>query len=139
MTLLGVGDDPRFASFEGRVAHRAELDTIVQEWVGARTEPEVVAAFEAAHAAIAPVYSIAEVARDPHVVARGSLIDVDGVTMPGVIARFSRTPGNVRFAGRGLDADEAEILAELASVPVPEPEPDSQPESGRESSRGASA
>src|SRR5689334_7912381 len=36
MDLLGVGDDPRFATFEGRVAHREELDAIVAAWVGAR-------------------------------------------------------------------------------------------------------
>ena len=112
MTLLGVGDDDRFASFEGRVAHRSELDALVGKWIGARTEAEVIDAFEAAEAAIAPVYSIAEVARDPHVVERQSLIDVDGITMPGLIARFSRTPGEVRFAGRPLGADTEAVLLE---------------------------
>ncbi|MFM8973958.1 MAG: CaiB/BaiF CoA transferase family protein, partial [Actinomycetota bacterium] len=35
--LIGIGDDPRFASFDGRSAHRAELDERVAEWVGARS------------------------------------------------------------------------------------------------------
>ena len=129
MRLLGVGEDQRFATFEGRVAHRAELDAIVQDWIGVRTVTEVIEAFEAAEAAIAPVYSVAEVARDPHVVERESLIDVDGITMPGLIARFSRTPGEVRFAGRPLGADTDDVLADL---PAPA-NPDAQ------SPRGASA
>ena len=118
MRLLGVGDDERFTSFDGRVTHRAELDEIVRDWIGARTAAEVIEAFEAAEAAIAPVYTVAEVARDPHVVERESLIDVGGITMPGLIARFSRTPGEVRFAGRALGADTDAVLGESAK-PTP--------------------
>jgi crotonobetainyl-CoA:carnitine CoA-transferase CaiB-like acyl-CoA transferase len=113
MELLGVGDDPRFATFESRVEHRAELDAIVAEWVGARPAAEVLAAFEEAHAAIAPVYSVADLVADPHVAARGSIVEVDGVAMPGLVARLSRTPGSIRHGGRPLDADAAEILDEL--------------------------
>ncbi len=113
MELLGVGNDPRFTTFAGRVDHRKELDDLVSAWVGQRSAEEVIAGFEAAHAAIAPVYSIAEVARDPHVIERGSLVDVDGVIMPGLIARFSETPGSIRWAGRSLGADTDAVVAEL--------------------------
>jgi len=131
MKLLGVEDDVRFATFDSRAEHRVELDEIVQRWVGARPSAEVIAAFEAAEAAIAPVYSIAEVAKDPHVRERGSLIEVDGVVMPGLIARFSRTPGEVRFAGRalGADTDAVGALIDQAGRSAPE----------RETPRGASA
>lgn len=113
LELLGVADDPRFATFEGRAEHRDELDAIVAEWVGARPAAEVLAAFEAAHAAIAPVHTVADLVADPHVAARGSIVEVDGVAMPGLVARLSRTPGAIRHAGRPLDADAAEILDEL--------------------------
>lgn len=115
LDLLGVGDDPRFATFADRVDHRDALDAIVAEWVGRRSADEVIAGFEAAHAAIAPVYSVAEVARDPHVVERGSLVDVDGVIMPGLIARFSATPGAIRWAGRPLGADTDPVVSALAA------------------------
>src|SRR5690606_21200769 len=52
---VGAGDDPRFATFEGRVAHRDEVDEVVATWIGARPLVEVLAAFEAAEAAAAPV------------------------------------------------------------------------------------
>ena len=48
-------------------AHREELDGIVAAWVGARPSAEVLAAFDAAEAAIAPVYSMHDLLADPHV------------------------------------------------------------------------
>ncbi len=106
MTLLGVEADERFASFETRSQHREELDAIVGSWIGVRTSAEVLAAFEAAEAAIAPVYNMHDLLADPHVLARGTFIEVDGVVMPGPAARLTRTPGRVRWAGRPLGADE---------------------------------
>jgi crotonobetainyl-CoA:carnitine CoA-transferase CaiB-like acyl-CoA transferase len=113
MSLLGVGDDPRFASFEGRAAHREELDAIVAAWVGARSRPDVIRSFEEVHAAIAPVYSMADLVADAHVRERQAMVEVDGVRMQGVLARFSRTPGNIRGVGRPLGADTAEVLGDL--------------------------
>ena len=105
MTLLGVGDDERFASFTGRVRHRETIEGLLTDWVAARPQAEVLAAFEAAEAAIAPVYDIAAVDRDPHVRARGLVTELDGLPMQGLVARFSATPGRLRWSGRAVDAD----------------------------------
>ena len=113
LTLLGHGDDPRFATFESRAGHREELDGIVSDWVGERGSAEVLAAFDAAEAAIAPVYSMHDVMADPHVVARHVFVEVDGVVMQGPVARLDRTPGEVRFVGRALGADTEAVLDEL--------------------------
>ncbi|HYF46432.1 MAG TPA: CoA transferase [Acidimicrobiales bacterium] len=104
---------PRPSSFEGRVEHRVELDRAVAEWIAARPSDEVVAAFEEAHAACAPVYDMADLAVDPHVAAREAIVEVDGTPMQGLIAKLSRTPGHIRWSGRPLGADQAEVLAEL--------------------------
>jgi crotonobetainyl-CoA:carnitine CoA-transferase CaiB-like acyl-CoA transferase len=109
LTLLGVEGDARFATFEGRAGHREELDEIVGGWIAARPSAEVLAAFGAAEAAIAPVHSMADVLADPHVRARGTLVEVDGIRMQGLVARLSRTPGRVRHAGRALGADAASV------------------------------
>ncbi len=113
LELLGIGDDPRFGTFEGRAAHRDELDAIVAKWIAARPSAEVLAAFEEAHAAIAPVYSMHDLLADPHVKARDVFIEVDGVVMQAPVARMSRTPGAVRWAGRPLGADTDDVLADL--------------------------
>jgi crotonobetainyl-CoA:carnitine CoA-transferase CaiB-like acyl-CoA transferase len=105
MALVGLGDDDRFGSFTGRVGHRDELDAHLSAWIAARPLREVLAAFEDAEAAAAPVYTMADIATDPHYRAREAIVDVDGVPMQNVIARLSRTPGEIRHAGRPLGAD----------------------------------
>jgi crotonobetainyl-CoA:carnitine CoA-transferase CaiB-like acyl-CoA transferase len=73
----------------------------------------VLAEFEAAEAAIAPVYTMREVLADPHVRARGVFVELDGIVMQGPVARLSRTPAEMRWAGRALGADTEEILSDL--------------------------
>jgi crotonobetainyl-CoA:carnitine CoA-transferase CaiB-like acyl-CoA transferase len=113
LSLVGVGDDPRFKTFGDRAEHREELEGILADWIAARPSQEVLAEFEAAHAAIAPVYTMADLLADPHVRARESVVEVDGVVMPGLVARLSATPGAVRHPGRPLGADTEAVLAEL--------------------------
>lgn len=105
MALLGVGDDERFASFAGRAAHRDELEALMVAWCAQRSQAEVIAAFEAAEAAIGPVMDLADIAVDPHYVARQAVVDVGGVPQQNLIARLSETPGVLRHSGRTLDAD----------------------------------
>ena len=109
LDLLGMGDDPRLASFEGRVAHREEIEEALSRFIADRSSEEVFRAFREADAAIAKIATMAEVVSDPHVRARNSLQEVDGIWMQGPIARFSLTPPAISFAGRDLDADGEEI------------------------------
>lgn len=109
MQILGVGDDPRFTSFAGRTANRGELERRMVEWCASRDRDEVVRVFEEAEAAIGPVLDMADIARDPHFLAREAVVDVDDTPMQNLIARLSRTPGRLRHPGRPLDADGDEI------------------------------
>ncbi len=105
MELIGVGDDERFQTFDGRIANREEVDRLMAEWVRQRTLSEALESFEAAQAAAAPVLNVGELSSDHHVAERGSLIEVDGIVMQSLIAQLSKTPGQVRWAGRSLGAD----------------------------------
>ena len=100
LALLGLEGDERFATAESRIVHRAEVDAAVAEWIGARPVDEVLARFHEAEAAIAPVMTVPDIAEDPHIAARGYVVDVDGIPMQGLIARLSATPGSIRWAGR---------------------------------------
>jgi len=114
----GTADDPRFQTNRDRVAHVEEIDAIVGGWIGRHTLAEVLATFEQAEAAIAPVYDIAQIFEDPQYLARQSVTtvadcDLGRLRMQGVFPALSRTPGAIRFAGARIDQHRDEILAEL--------------------------
>jgi crotonobetainyl-CoA:carnitine CoA-transferase CaiB-like acyl-CoA transferase len=109
MTLLGVGDDARFTSFAGRAEHRAELEQVMVAWCAERSQAEVVEALTAIDAAVGPVMDMADIAADPHVIARAVVADVAGTPMQSLIARLSATPGVLRWPGRPLDADADDV------------------------------
>ncbi|HEU5149647.1 MAG TPA: CoA transferase [Iamia sp.] len=113
MALIGLGGDPRVASFSARVENRALVDDTLSAWVAARDADDVLAAFEEAHAAAAPVHTMGDILADPHLAARDALPVLDGVPMQGLIARLSATPGRLRWAGRPLGADTAAVRDEL--------------------------
>jgi crotonobetainyl-CoA:carnitine CoA-transferase CaiB-like acyl-CoA transferase len=109
LQLLGVQDDPRFATFADRMAHRDDLEALMVDFCNARSRPAVIAAFEAVDAAIGPVMDMADIAADPHFAARGAIVSLEGTPMQGLIAKLSRTPGTLKWQGRPLDEDGDDI------------------------------
>jgi alpha-methylacyl-CoA racemase len=76
-----------------------------------RTRDEWAAHFAGTDACVTPVLGLAEAPADPHLAARGSYVEVDGVPQPGVAPRFSRTPGTVRSGPRLPGQDTRTALA----------------------------
>lgn len=118
MRLVGhpeVADEPWFASGEGRAAHTDMIDRYVGDWIGARDRDTVLQAFEQAEAAAAPIYDARDIVGDPHVRATEMLVEVPDeelstILMHNVMWRMSKTPGQIRFAGRSIGADTDEVL-----------------------------
>jgi crotonobetainyl-CoA:carnitine CoA-transferase CaiB-like acyl-CoA transferase len=116
-----VVEEPWFASGRQRAEHADELDAIVGGWIAARTRDEVVAAFEEAGAAVAPIYAPSELIDDPQIVALDMVTTVDDedlgpMRMQNVLFRMSDTPGGIRFTGRALGADTDTILGEELKI-----------------------
>jgi crotonobetainyl-CoA:carnitine CoA-transferase CaiB-like acyl-CoA transferase len=109
MAVLGVGDDPRFSTFEGRVQHREVLEDTMRVWCAARPRAEVIRIFSEAEAAIGPVYDMADIAADEHFLFRRAVTTVGSTPMQNLIARLSATPGELHHEGRSLDEDGDEI------------------------------
>jgi crotonobetainyl-CoA:carnitine CoA-transferase CaiB-like acyl-CoA transferase len=126
MELVGrpeLSAEPWFASGSGRAAHADVLDAAVGRWIGARTRDEVVAAFEKAEAAVAPVQDVREVMTDPQYAALDTITTVDDpelgpLRMQNVLFRLSATPGGIRWAGRPHGADTDAVLTELGLTPA---------------------
>ena len=111
-------NDPRFATNHDRITHRDELDAVLEAWISERSRDEVVKVLSEGGAAVGPIYSVAELLEDPHVQARASFEThtdpvLGEVTVPSVVAKFSRTPGKVRHLGQAKGAATDEVLREL--------------------------
>jgi crotonobetainyl-CoA:carnitine CoA-transferase CaiB-like acyl-CoA transferase len=110
--------DPRFATNHDRIQHAADLDEVLEAWLAGRSRDEAVETLSAMGAAVGPIYSVAELLQDPQVRARGSFEthhdpELGEVVVPSVVAKFSRTPGAVRFLGQRKGEATHELLAEL--------------------------
>ncbi|MCZ4068738.1 CoA transferase [Microbacterium sp. H37-C3] len=121
MALVGRPDlaaEPWFASGSSRARHADELDEAVGSWIAQRTRDEVIEAFEAAQAAVAPVYDPSDVVADPQFQALGTVHrihdpDLGEMAMQGPLFRMSRDEATIAFTGRAHGADTADVLASL--------------------------
>jgi alpha-methylacyl-CoA racemase len=87
-----------------------ELRAIFAATIKARTRAEWEQVFDGSDACVAPVLSLDEVSRHPHMAARATLTTRDGVTQPAPVPRFSRTQAEIGRAPVAAGADTDEIL-----------------------------
>jgi formyl-CoA transferase len=114
--------DPALADNAGRVARVAELDAAIGAWTAQRSVAEVLQALDEAAVPAGRIYTVADIAADPHYRARGMLQDLrmdDGstLTVPGIVPKLSRTPGGHRRAAPGIGQDSDAVLAEIGLTP----------------------
>ncbi|TFZ05465.1 CoA transferase [Ramlibacter henchirensis] len=113
-----LANDPALADNAGRVARVHELDEVIGAWTAQRTVDEVLAALDEASVPGGRIYTIADIAADPHYRARDMLQEVrmdDGSTLavPGVVPKLSRTPGGHRRNAPVLGQDSEAVLREV--------------------------
>jgi len=121
MRLVGhpeLIDEPWFATGADRAKHADVLDAAVGDWIAQRTRTEVLAAFEKAEAAVAPIQDVRDVMTDPQYQALDTITTVDDpelgpLRMQNVLFRLSATPGAIRWPGRPHGADTDTVLTEL--------------------------
>ncbi|MBI2885625.1 MAG: CoA transferase [Chloroflexi bacterium] len=95
--------DPRFATPEGRMEHRQEIDALLQPWLSARTKLEI---YQQAHALRLPfgyVCTTQDLLESPQFQARGFFVELDHpftgpVHYPGAPYKMSETPWQARRA-----------------------------------------
>ena len=76
-----------------------------------RTQAEWDRVFEGSDACYAPVLTMSEAARHPHIAARRTIVTRNGVQQPAPAPRFSRTPPEMGGEPRDPGADTREVLA----------------------------
>ena len=118
-----LGQDPALADNAGRVARVQELDAAIGTWAQTLPVAEVMAVLENAGVPAGRIYTIGDIAADPHFAARGMLEKValqDGtqVSVPGFVPKLSRTPGGHRRNAPALGQDTEAVLREVGLSPA---------------------
>jgi alpha-methylacyl-CoA racemase len=111
LSRLGLNDvdASRQYAYEDWPALRARVAALL------KTQPRAhwCARLEGSDACFAPVLSLAEAPEHPHLVARGTFVEVEGCTIPSPAPRLSRTPARAPRRGPRPGEHTDEILREL--------------------------
>jgi crotonobetainyl-CoA:carnitine CoA-transferase CaiB-like acyl-CoA transferase len=110
-----LASDARMASTAARLAHRAEVDALVAEWVAGRDAGAALAALAAEEVPSSLVMSVRDLFDDAQVRARDNIVSVvaplvGALAMPGVVPRLTATPGSVRHAGPARPGEDNEEI-----------------------------
>lgn len=108
-----VRDDPRFSTNPQRVAHRDVLIPLLAEEFRKRTTRQWLDAIQPANIPVSAIYDVPAILNDPHVLARGMVQQIEGMTLLGPVAKLGATPSTIRAAPPRLGEHTDDILREL--------------------------
>jgi crotonobetainyl-CoA:carnitine CoA-transferase CaiB-like acyl-CoA transferase len=118
--------DPRFATNQQRVAHRAVLVALLTEVMKTRSTAQWIEALEAAGVPCGPINDIAAVFADPQVVERGLQVAIPGAELPGAAAqsvpsiasplRLSAAPVSYHLSPPALGAHTRAVLSQILGL-----------------------
>ncbi len=113
-----LSSDKLYATTAKRLADREKVEGLVSSWTGSMDRDRVIEACVKDEVPIGAVNAINEIFDDPHFQARGNLETVNDpetgpVTVPAVIPRLSRTPGEIRNLGPALGNANQSVLEDL--------------------------
>ncbi len=120
-----LATDPRFATGLARVENEEVLDGIIAEWTSGFELGELAQLLQTQDVPGARVFTMADIFRDPHFAARGTIIhapdkELGTVAMPAPAPRLSATPGVVRHAGGVVGEDTVQVLRTLGEFSTDE-------------------
>lgn len=116
-----LGDDPRFLDPVHRSRNHVELDELISAWTSQNELDELERTLVEAEVPATRIFTIADIFGDPHVRARGSIVEapdaeLGGVAMARVVPRLSDTPGTVRHAGGEIGSDTRRVLEHVFGI-----------------------
>lgn len=124
MAAIGRPDlttDECYATNTARTQAGGDINDIVQAWFSDHDLADVMRVMEEHDVPCSPVETMEEVTVDAQLIERESLVrrafaDIGEVMMPGVVPKFSRTPGAVRHAGPAIGEHTREVLTRLLGM-----------------------
>ena len=121
MKLIGrddLGNDAELENNDGRVKRVVELDKAIGEWAKTLSTENALVALDSAAVPAGRIYTVADIANDPHYKARGNIETIkmrDGtsVDVPSVLPKLSRTPGSIKTLAPEIGQNTDEILRSI--------------------------
>jgi len=121
MKLIGrddLGADPELENNDGRVKRVVELDQAIGQWANRLSTDEALEALDSAAVPAGRIYTVADIAKDPHYKARGNIETIQmangsKVDVPGVFPKLSRTPGSIKTLAPDIGQNTDEILRSI--------------------------
>ncbi|MDO8434150.1 MAG: CoA transferase [Candidatus Binatus sp.] len=124
MKMPELGTDPRFKNARGRRDNKEQLVRVIEEWLGTfPTRDDAIAAMDAERVPCAPVLTVNEAVKHPHLNERKTVRWIDDpllgkVALPGMPVKFSAWPDRIDVHASRLGEDNERVLGELLKMPA---------------------
>lgn len=115
MGLSHLLDDDRFANNAARLENKDALNVELQGWLGDRSLDKILEQLVPAGGVVGPVYDSSQIVNDPHYIEREDVLEIEDpdlgrTIMPGVVPKFTETPGAVDHGGPRLGEHNSQVL-----------------------------
>lgn len=117
-----LGEDPELAHNAGRAARVDTIDAAITAWTVQRSVQDVVSTLQAVSVPVGRIYTVQDIADDPHYRARGMIERITTATglsldVPGVVPKLSDTPGGLHRPAPTLGEHTQEVLGQRFNSP----------------------
>lgn len=113
--------DPRYLTNVERMENDDDLQTLVEEYIGTQSKEELIKKLDHFGVPVSPVLSIKDIFEHPHYKARENILEVDHprlgkVKVPGIVPKFSVTPGKIRHRAPDLGEHNEKIYKKQLGI-----------------------
>jgi len=113
-----LASNEEFASNDGRAKHMKYLDGQIEEWTKTMSIEDALKVLDEYQIPAGKIYSVEDMFSDPHFKAREMIksVEIDDtqkLKVPGIIPKFSKTPGTIKWAGLKLGQSNQEIYRDM--------------------------
>ncbi|MBB6450511.1 formyl-CoA transferase [Geomicrobium halophilum] len=108
-------EDDRYYTNAVRLKHDHEVQNIVAPWIQKHTQDELTSLLDKYGVPVSPILTIEDIFQDPQYKERENIVEVEHprlgtVKVPGVVPKFSETPGRIRRRAPELGEHNEDIL-----------------------------
>ena len=113
--------NPLFCTMKARVENDPAIDAIIREWVHSLEYTALKEIVDREGVPVSLVYNAEDIFHDPHYAARENIVEMPHPTlgtikMPGIMPKFSETPGEIKWVGPCLGEHNAEVYREFLGL-----------------------